>query len=40
MPLDHGRFVHIFDKEWEKLKTEEDYKAFVYFYDNYIVKQN
>ncbi|UJR18089.1 hypothetical protein I4U23_004989 [Adineta vaga] len=40
MALDDGKFVGIFDKEWEVLKTEEDYKAFVYFYENYIVQGN
>ncbi|CAF1436606.1 unnamed protein product [Adineta ricciae] len=39
MALDDGEFVRVFDKEWEQLKTEEDYKAFVYFYDSYIVKR-
>jgi hypothetical protein len=39
MSLDDGSFVKRFDTEWGKLKTEEDYRAFVYFYDNYIHKR-
>ncbi len=38
--LDDGCFVNKFDEEWEMLKTEEDFRSFVYFYDKYITEQN
>jgi hypothetical protein len=38
MNLDDTNFVKEFDKEWEILKSGEDFKALVYFYDNYIHK--
>lgn len=38
--LDDGSFITVFDDEWEHLKGEEDYKAFIYFYDTFIAKQN
>ena len=40
MDLDDSCFVNRFDEEWEMLKTEEDFKAFVYFYDKYITEQS
>ncbi|CAF3348255.1 unnamed protein product [Rotaria socialis] len=40
MNLDDGSFVNKFDEEWDTLKMEDDYKAFVYFYDTYIAKQD
>jgi predicted acylesterase/phospholipase RssA len=40
MALDDTSFVKIFDEEWKSLKNEPDFKAFIYFYNNYITKQN
>jgi len=40
MELDDPKFVQKFNTEWKSLKTEEDFKALMYFYDNYIEKQN
>jgi predicted acylesterase/phospholipase RssA len=37
MALDDPDFVRVFDREWEYLKNEDDFKAFVYFYNNYIL---
>jgi predicted acylesterase/phospholipase RssA len=37
MPLDDPKFAEKFDREWEYLKNENDYKAFVFFYKNYII---
>ena len=38
MDLDDGSFVEKFDQEWETLKNEADFKAFIYFYENCIAK--
>ncbi len=40
MELDDPKFVQKFNTEWKSLKTEEDFKALMYFYDNYIEKHN
>jgi hypothetical protein len=40
LALDDPKFIQIFDKEWEHLKNEQDYKALVYFYDNYITEKD
>lgn len=38
MDLDDGNFVQEFDAEWQTLKSKEDFKAFIYFYENFITK--
>jgi len=35
--LDDPNFSKKFDEEWKRLKTENDYKAFVFFFEQYIV---
>ncbi|CAM2713901.1 unnamed protein product [Rotaria socialis] len=40
MALDDTKFAEKFDKEWEYLKNEQDFKALIYFYDNYIKKDH
>jgi len=40
MSLDDPQFIERFDQEWESLRNEPDFKAFIYFYDNYITKRN
>lgn len=37
IPLDDPEFAKKFDQEWQRLKGEDDYKAFVFFYKNYII---
>ena len=39
MKLDDPSFVPEFDKEWERLQNEEDFKALIYFYNTYIDMQ-
>ena len=39
MKLDDPNFVPEFDKEWERLQHEEDFKALIYFYNTYIDMQ-
>ena len=37
MTIDDFTFPKVFDREWKQLKTENDYKACVYFYNNHIL---
>lgn len=37
MAIDDFSFVQVFDQEWKHLKDDYDYKAFVYFYNTYII---
>jgi hypothetical protein len=40
MALDDPEFVQIFDQEWQYLKNEPDFKAFIYFYNEYITEKD
>ncbi|UJR18475.1 hypothetical protein I4U23_005381 [Adineta vaga] len=39
MSLDEPKFIGEFDKAWETLKTGDDFKALLYFYNKYINKK-
>ena len=40
MSLDDPTFIQKFNDEWESLKTGDDFKALLYFYNKYINKQS
>jgi hypothetical protein len=40
MALDDPEFVQIFDQEWQYLKNEPGFKAFIYFYNEYITEKD